>query len=147
MQNTQSQYDDHRRPLRRALRFAFIATAVIVVLSAIVWGSLRDLPGLWGVLIGAAIGFSFAALTLVSVLATANTNVTTTGVVVLGGWLLKMVVLVVVLALLRNQDFYDHLALFVTVSAVIVAMMISEVWAIVTTNVSYVDTSQRSSAE
>lgn len=134
-----SKYDDHRRPLQRALRYALVATIIIAVASAAVWGGLRDLPGLWGVLIGVGIGFGFAIFTVISVLATANTNPTTTGAVVLGSWLLKIVVLIIVLVVLRDMDFYDPLALFVTVAAVTVAMMASEVWAIVTTNVTYVN--------
>ncbi|MDO4927682.1 MAG: hypothetical protein Q3976_01235 [Corynebacterium sp.] len=134
-----SKYDDHRRPLQRALRYAMVATAIIAVISAAFWGGLRELPGLWGVLIGVGIGFGFAIVTVISVLATANTNSTTTGAVVLGSWLLKIVVLIIVLAVLKDMEFYDRLALFVTVAAVTVAMMASEVWAIVTTNVTYVN--------
>jgi hypothetical protein len=37
----------------------------------------------------------------------------TTGAVVMGSWLGKMIVLVVVLVLLRGQDFYDRVVLFV----------------------------------
>lgn len=145
MSTTASKYDDQSRPLRRALRLAVIASAIISVAMAALWGALRDLPGLWGVLLGAGIGFGFAALTLLSVLLTSKTDATTTGIVVLGGWLLKIVVLIIVLVIIRDLEFYDRWALFSTVAAVTVVMMASEVWGISTTNVTYVDTSQRAS--
>ena len=45
---------DSRRPLLRAARGGAIALAVITVLSLALWGAVRDLSGLYGALIGAA---------------------------------------------------------------------------------------------
>ena len=100
-----SEFDDHRRPLQRALKYGTIALIVLTLASLAIWGATRGLPGVWGVLIGAAIGGGFVLLTALSVLFTANSNVTTTGAVVLGGWLLKIVILLIVLALIKNMTF------------------------------------------
>ena len=100
-------FDDHRRPLQRALRYGSIALLLVSVLSLVVWGWTAGITGLWGVLIGAAIGGGFVLLTALSVLVTSNTTPATTGAVVLGSWLLKIVVLLGVLIVIRNLDFYD----------------------------------------
>lgn len=137
--DTTSEYDDPRRPLLRAVRFGAIALVIITIGSLAVWGGVRDLPGIWGVLIGAAIGGGFVLLTAVSVLFTSSTNPATTGAVVLGGWLLKIVVLILVLALIRDMMFYDRMALLVTTVLALIAVLATEVWGVITARVTYVN--------
>lgn len=132
-----SEYDDHRRPLLRALKFGWIGLAAVTLVSLAAWGAMRHVPGMWGVILGAAIGGGFLLMTVASVLATSGTSVSTTGAVVLGGWLLKIVVLIIVLVFLRGQDFYDKLAFFVTVVLVLVVVLASEVWGVITSKVTY----------
>ncbi|WP_080795410.1 hypothetical protein [Corynebacterium pacaense] len=142
-----SEFDDHRRPLLRAVKFGSVGLVIITVISLAVWGGVRDLPGIsfvrdlpgiWGVLIGAAIGGGFVLLTALSVLLTSNTTVSTTGAVVLGSWLLKIVVLLVVLFLIQDMEFYDRTALFVTVVLALVVVLGTEVWGVITSRVTYV---------
>ncbi len=132
-----SQYDDPRRPLVRALRFGSVALVIITVLSLIAWGAWRDLPGIWGVVIGAAIGGGMVLLTALSVLLTANSNPSTTGAVVLGSWLLKIVILVLVLALIRDLTFYNEAALMVTTVLALIVVLTTEVWGVITARVTY----------
>jgi hypothetical protein len=134
-----SEYDDPRRPLLRAVRFGTIALVVITIISLAVWGGMRDLPGIWGVLIGAAIGGGFVLLTAASVLFTSSTNPSTTGAVVLGSWLLKIVVLIIVLAVIRDLTFYDRTALLVTTVLALVVVLATEVWGVITARVTYVN--------
>lgn len=124
--------------MQRAVKLGGLALLAITVVSLAVWGGIRGLPGIWGVLVGAAIGGGFVLFTALSVLLTANTTPANTMAVVLGGWLLKVVVLVMVLLVIRDMDFYDTLALFVTVMLALFATLGTEVWAVVTSRVTYV---------
>lgn len=133
-----SEFDDHRRPLLRALKYGWLSLLGVTIISLAVWGGVRNLPGIWGVLLGAAIGGGFMLLTVLSVLVTSNTTAATTGAVVLGSWLLKIIVLLGVLILLRGADFYDRLAFVVTVALALVVVLASEVWGVVTSKVTYV---------
>ena len=133
-----SEFDDHRRPMQRAVKLGGLALLVITVVSLAAWGGMRGLPGIWGVLVGAAIGGGFVLFTALSVLLTANTTPANTMAVVLGGWLLKVIVLVMVLLVIRDMDFYDTMALFVTVMLALFATLGTEVWAVVTSRVTYV---------
>lgn len=133
-----SEYDDHKRPLLRALKYGWIGLAVATLISLAAWGALRDLPGIWGVVLGASIGGGFMLLTVLSVLVTSNTTAATTGAVVLGSWLLKIIILLGILFVLRGQDFYDRLAFVVTVGLALVVVLASEVWGVITTKVTYV---------
>ncbi|MDD7581571.1 hypothetical protein ACEE23_06790 [Corynebacterium sp. 32222D000AT] len=122
----------------RAVRFGSMALAVVTVLSLVGWGWAKDLPGIWGVLLGAAIGGGFVLLTALSVLVTANSSPSTTMAVVLGGWLVKVVFLIIVLLAIRGMDFYDNVALFVTVILALIIVLGTEVWGIITSRVTYV---------
>ncbi|AKK02884.1 hypothetical protein CEPID_05075 [Corynebacterium epidermidicanis] len=136
--NSEVDFDDHRRPLMRAIRFGSIALLVVTLVSLVGWGYLRELPGIWGVLIGAAIGGGFVLLTAMSVLMTASTTPATTGAVVLGGWLLKIVVLLIAMYVLAGQTFYDRMAFFVTVVLALIVVLGTEVWGVITSRVTYV---------
>ncbi|MCT1683714.1 hypothetical protein [Corynebacterium appendicis] len=132
------EYEDPQAPLKRALKLGSGALVVLTIVSLAAWGAARDLPGIWGVLLGAAIGGSFVLLTVVSVLATANTTPSTTMAVVLGSWLVKLLVLIGLLMWLRTMDFYDTPALAVTMIAALVVVLATEVWGIMTTQAMYV---------
>ncbi|QPK79998.1 hypothetical protein G7Y31_04715 [Corynebacterium lizhenjunii] len=133
-----SDFDDHRRPLVRAVRLGGAALLAITIASLAVWGGVRGLPGIWGVLIGAGIGGGFVLLTAVMALVTARSTPATTMAVMLGGWLVKLMVLIVVLMVVRGLDFYDTWALFITVVLAMVATLGTEVWGIITSRVTYV---------
>ncbi len=133
-----SEFDDHRRPLQRAVKLGTVALIVLTIISLAVWGGLRDLPGIWGVLIGAALGGGFVILTALSVLITSNTDAATTGAIVLGSWLLKIVVLIIVLVVIRDMEFYDTVALFVTVIIALLVVLAMEVWGVMTSRVTYI---------
>lgn len=133
-----SKYDDARVPLLSALRAGTIALIGMTVLSLLVWGGKYGMSGVWGVLLGAGIGGAFVLLTVISVLATAKTTPTTTGAVVMGGWLLKIVVLIAVLLLIRNLEFYNTMTFFITVVLALVVTLGAEVWGMSQSNLTYV---------
>ena len=114
-----SEFDDHRRPLQRAIRFGSLALLTVSVVSLSIWGS---------------------------VLVTANTTPSTTGAVVLGSWLLKIVVLLGGLMVIRGMTFYDRWAFVVTTTLVLIAVLSVEVWSVITSRVTYVQPSAESSA-
>ncbi|WCZ32334.1 hypothetical protein [Corynebacterium massiliense] len=136
--DTDTDFEDQRRPLVRAVKFGALALAAFTVISLVVWGLVGGAPGLWGVVIGAAIGGGFVLLTALSVLLTAGTSPSTTMAVVLGGWLLKIVLLVIVLLFIRDLDFFHRGALLTTVVLALVAVLGAEVWATVSTRTTYV---------
>lgn len=140
-----SKFDDARAPLLAALRAGTIALIGMTVLSLLVWGGKYGMPGIWGVLLGAGIGGAFVLLTVITVLATARTSPTTTGAVVMGGWLLKIVVLIAVLVLIRNLEFYHHMTFFITVVVALVVTLGAEVWGMSQSNLTYVQPESESS--
>ena len=116
--NNVDDFDDPVLPLKRALRFGSIALVAITIISLAVWG--------------------FVLLTVLSVLAASKTSPTNTIIVVMGSWLIKLLVLIIILAVIRDMDFYDKMALFVTVVLALIATLGTEAWGVVSARVSYV---------
>ncbi|MDK4276473.1 hypothetical protein QPX37_09875 [Corynebacterium accolens] len=131
-------FDDPRVPLQRAVKKGATALGIFTIISLAVWGGAQGVAGLWGVIVGAALGGGFVLFTALSVLFTANSTPSTTIAVVLGGWLIKLIVLIGVLAIIRDMDFYDTWALFLTVVVALIVTLGSEIWAVVTSRVTYV---------
>lgn len=137
--NDASDASDHRQPLIRALKVAGWALVALTVVSLMAWGAARDLPGIWAVLMGVAVGGGFVLTTAATVLATANSTPTTTMAVVLGGWLVKVGLLAVFLMWIRGFDFYDHRAFGVTTLAALAVALAAETWGVITTRTTYLD--------
>lgn len=129
---------DHRRPLLNAARMGAIGLVVITVVSLAFWGNSSGLEGLWGVLLGAAIGGGFVLATVGVVLLTANTSPQTTMIATLGSWLLKVIAVLGILLILRDMDFFDHTAMAVTVIAALVVALAAETVGVIRTNVTNV---------
>lgn len=137
--NDASDASDHRQPLIRALKVAGWALVALTVVSLMAWGAARDLPGIWAVLMGVAVGGGFVLATAATVLATANSTPATTMAVVLGGWLVKVGLLAVFLMWIRGFDFYDHRAFGVTTLAALAVALAAETWGVITTRTTYLD--------
>lgn len=110
---------------RRALRDTGLLLGVLAVVGVGVGALVAGLPGVWGALIGVGLALVFSGTTVVAMLRTLHSPPHTMAAVVMGTWLAKVLVVVVVLALLRDLDFYSRgvlagvLALGVVGSAVL----------------------------
>nr|WP_255549469.1 hypothetical protein [Corynebacterium sp. TAE3-ERU12] len=133
-----SKYDNSRRPLQSAAKYGALALAGAMLLSLLAWGGKEGMPGVWGVVLGTAIGGGFVLLTVLSVWFTAGTTPVVTGAVVMGSWLLKVVALILVLALINDMTFYDKNAFFVTVIVALIVTIGAEVWGMAQENLTYV---------
>lgn len=121
----------HTAGLQKALVQGVLALIVLVLLSAVIWYAVDGMPGLWGALLGAAIGGVFVLLTVVVVIATANTSPTVAGAVLLGTWLLKLIVAIGAVAALKPLDFYSRPAFALTIVIAMVVVLATESVAII----------------
>jgi len=102
-------------------------------------GLMQGTPGVWGALLGAAVGGGFVLFTAVVVLATANAEPTTLAGILLGSWLLKLVLAIVVMVVLRGVDFYSRGTFVAVIALAVVGLLTVETRAVLRTNVAYVD--------
>ncbi|MFF0542824.1 hypothetical protein ACWEVD_03595 [Nocardia thailandica] len=127
-------------PLRAALRYGLIGLGVLVVSSVAVSAALAGLPGVWGALLGAAIGGGFILTTAVAVLVGAKLEPTTAGLVMLVSWVGKMLIALIVLAVLSRYGFYSKPALFFTVMGALLIVLGAETYGVLSQRVPYVTT-------
>lgn len=132
---------DQSDSMRTAVRYGAIGLLVLASLGAVISGLVAGLPGLWGALIGAALGGGFILTTAVSISLTSKFAPTMAGAVLLGGWLVKMLIAIVVLAALQDLDFYNKKSLAIVVLAALVIVLGAEVYGVVRTKAPYVDDS------
>src|SRR5699024_11752996 len=107
------------RMIRTAGRRLLLVSAVIAVLASGVGYLVAGLPGVWAALIGAGISLAFTGTTVASMYLVAGRSPELLQIVLLGGWLVKMALLVIVLVWLREQTFY-HKGVFVATLVVVV---------------------------
>ncbi|WP_407344220.1 hypothetical protein [Pengzhenrongella phosphoraccumulans] len=92
---------------RSALRDMLLLLGVLTVLGIGVGYVVAGTAGAWGAVIGVALALVFSGTTVLSMLKTSRSSPTTMAAVVLGAWLGKFAVLIAVLAVLRDREFYS----------------------------------------
>lgn len=122
--------DAAEQVFRKAGRHAVIAYLVIAVLALPLGYLLAKGPGLWGAGLGLAIGIFFSGLTILSMILTAKSSPLTMMGTIMGIWLGKMVVLVIVLAVLGEREFYDRNIFAVVLLVAVVASLWADVLAV-----------------
>ncbi len=105
-----------RRVLRTALRDTLLLVGALVVLGGGIGLLVAGLPGLWGALVGAAIAAFFCATTIWSMMRTVGSSPARMAAFVMGAWVAKIVVLIVVLVLIQGRTFYDPWVLLVVLA-------------------------------
>lgn len=121
------------------LRRMLIVTLVITVIAAGLGWLLADSIGLWGALIGGGIGLLFCGTTVVSMVVAEGKSPQFLAIVVLGSWLVKMLVIIIALAVLRNMTFYDRYVLAATLGAIVISSLTIEMLAIKSARIPLVD--------
>ncbi|NLG54487.1 MAG: hypothetical protein GX542_02375 [Rhodococcus sp.] len=125
--------------LKRAVRYGVIGLVVLTVVGVAVAGLALGSRGVWGALIGAAVGGGFILLTAVTVLVTAKLPPMTAAAVLMGGWLLKMVIALIVLGLLNPLDFYSRTALVLVMIGALILVLGAETYGVLASKMLYVE--------
>lgn len=99
---------------RAALRATLVLLVALVVLGVGVGALVAGATGIWGALLGVAITLLFSGTTILSMVFTADKSPSTTMAVVLGAWIAKMIVLVVILATVGQMEVF-HRTVFAAV--------------------------------
>lgn len=128
---------------RRALRDVLVLLAVLLVLGLVVGGLAAGLPGVWGALIGWGLAVVFSTTTIVAMIRTVRSSPAAMAGVVMGTWLAKVLVVVVVLAVLRPLDFYSAPVLGALLAVAVVGSAVLDYRAVTLGRVPYVEPDRR----
>lgn len=118
--------------LRTTLVWSAVVTAALAVVGAVVGWLVAGADGLFSALAGILLAALFLAITATSILVANRWFGDALYVpiffgVVLGGWLLKFVVFIVVLLVLRGQPWIEPTVFFVAIVAGIAASLVTDV--------------------
>lgn len=130
--------EEQSLPLHNALRQGALGLVVVLLVGLVAGWCVAGLAGVWGALIGGLIAGVFELATVVMVLLTRNLPPTTTLAVILGSWLLKILLVLVVVVAIKDLTFYDRGTFFAVLAGVFVVVLGAETRAIYKTRVPYV---------
>lgn len=126
---------------RSVLRKALIATVVLAVVIAAVGGVIGFLTvgtdGLWSALIGTALAVVFALITVVSLLVALRYTLNAFFGIIMGAWLLKAVLFIVLLSVVRDLPFVHPMVLFLSLVTAIVGTLVIDVIVVLSSRQSY----------
>ncbi|MEY4898856.1 MAG: hypothetical protein RL294_667 [Actinomycetota bacterium] len=132
------------KALRTALLLGGVASLGIALVGGAIGYSLVGSTGIWSALVGSAVAFVFMGITAGSILVgqRASGGSIASGLffaIVLGSWLLKFVLFLVVAFAIRNSDALDPVIAFSCVIAAVLGALASDVIAIARARVPIVD--------
>jgi hypothetical protein len=130
--------------LRTALKYGLILTVAIGVVGSALGYVYAGTPGLVSALLGAVLTAVFMTFTAGSILVAQRAtrvepSITLFFGIILGSWLLKFVVFIIIVVLLRGQPFIEPLVFFLAIVAAVLASLVVDVIAFLRSRVPYVD--------
>lgn len=126
-----------REILRRAVLYTGIVALVIGVVGGVLGYLTVGTDGLWSALMGTGLAILFAVITAVSILAALKYTVTVFFGIIMGAWLLKAVIFMILLAVVTELEFVHPMVLFLSVVAAIVGTLAVDVIVVLGARQSY----------
>jgi hypothetical protein len=124
--------------LKKVLLYGVILAVVIAVAGSII-GNLAVGPiGVTSALIGTAMAVVFLAITALSILVASKYNIAAFFGIVMGAWLLKFVLFLVLIFLLKDQPWIHPQVLFLSIVAAVVGTLVVDVVVIAKSRMPYV---------
>ena len=128
----------HEQAAKNALSIGLVAWIAMATVAVAIGAAVAGKPGVWAAAIGSGIAGAFFLLTAVVAVVTTALKPTNLNAAILGSWIIKILLLMVVLSVLRNQDFYHRGTLFVTLVVTTFGMLILESVLVTRAKVPYV---------
>lgn len=138
--------------LRASLLYGGLLALAIAVIGSIVGGLVAGGSGVASALVGTAMAAVFLGITAASFLLAARSGTTDMlnpafFAAVLGGWLLKFVLFLVLVFLLKGQPWVQPVVLFFCVVVAVVGSLVVDVIVVARTRMTYVDVTLPTSTE
>jgi hypothetical protein len=129
---------DAKKILTEVLKYTGLLAVAIAVIGGGLGYYFAQTDGLISALIGTALAVLFASITAASIIGAMRFDIAAFFGIVMGAWLLKIVVFIVILALLRDAPFIQTMVLFLTVIAGAVGTMLIDVIVVFRSRLGYV---------
>lgn len=113
---------------KKVLAWGGLLIAAIALIASLLGWLLAGTNGLISALIGAAIAFTFVSLTALSVWLGGKLSLGGFYGVVLGGWILKVLIFLIIVGVLRHASFINGPTLFFTLVTSILGSLGIDSW-------------------
>jgi hypothetical protein len=128
--------------LRKALAWGGLLAAIVLVVSGILGFVFAGAEGLVSALVGTLLAVIFMGITAASILlanrfASSDLFVGAFFGIVLGGWLLKFIVFIVLVVLLRDAEWLNPTVLFLSLVAGVIASLVVDVLVVAKSRMPY----------
>ncbi|WP_051640272.1 hypothetical protein [Cellulomonas sp. URHE0023] len=123
----------------RALRDMLVLLGILTVVGVVVGYLVDGAAGVWGALIGVLVALIFSGTTVISVWRTSKSAPTTMLAVLMGAWLGKIILVIVVLASIRHLDFYNPQVLATVLMVGVIGSAVLDARAVQRGRVTYFD--------
>lgn len=124
--------------IRRAAVFNIVSLLVVLPIGMVIGYWYAGWAGLIGSGLGVALGFGFFLITALSVTLVSSRAPNLVEAVVLGGWLVKLLLFILIFAALRNVAWMNDVAFAVSVAIAALLGLAIEVFAVVRAKGTYV---------
>jgi hypothetical protein len=125
--------------IRRFLKRFLLAFAVALPVGLAIGYFTAGWPGFWGVLMGLGVLLAFFGISVAVALLGANWSPQTLGAAVLGSYLVKVALLIIILAAVSGLHFYNKAAFGITVLVGTVLYLTAETWTLLKARIPYVE--------
>jgi hypothetical protein len=113
--------------LKKVLLYGAILAVAIAVIGSIIGGITVGAVGVTSALIGTAMALVFLAITALSILIAGKYNIAVFFGIVMGAWLLKFVLFLVLVFLLKDQPWINTQVLFLSIVAAVIGTLVVDV--------------------
>jgi hypothetical protein len=123
--------DSVQSVLGRVLKYGLALTILVAAFGSLIGYFVAGINGVWAGLTGSALAFIFSGLTALSVYYGAKFNPGVMMAMVLGGWVVKMVIFLIVFGALKHVDWFDRAAgpvLFFSLVATVLGGLLLDIW-------------------
>ena len=124
--------------LKRTLVWGGLSALILAVVGGVVAGLVAGPVGAWSAVLGAVFSAVFLGITAASILVAVRFDIVAFFGIVLGAWVLKFVVFIVVALLLKNQPWINPLALFLTMIIGVVVSLVVDLVVVMKSRMPYV---------
>lgn len=126
-----------------ALKSMLLLVVVVLIVGSGLGYLFAGIPGVWSALLAVGVTLIFSGTTIWSMLFTADKAPNTTMAVVLGAWVAKMGILLVILAVLNTQDFYHKTTFGIIVLVAVFGSALLDMRAVIKGRMPYVTPVER----
>jgi hypothetical protein len=124
--------------LKRILRYGVILAGVIAVAGCIIGYVVAGAAGVFGALIGTAMAVVFLGITAASIVFASKYSLGLFFGIVMGAWLVKFVVFLVLILLLKDQQWFQPIVMFSCVVVAVVGTLVVDVVVVAKSRMPYV---------